>query len=272
MHTISRILFCVVVAVATARAEVMDGDLTVNSFNAYAGQTNIVLQATRNITFTGGTLNLPPLPPGAASGLLTVEAGNDVVVNDGVTIIAGTGWSVAIDAGVTNFEEPPAVIPGNGNITFQGTASLVAAGGSINLQAGNNIMSAGGVIGSSGGDIFITALMGSVSIGSGGQIGAVGNGSISISAGGDISGIIEGTVTNLTAGGVIVIAGSAVPINGGVNCPFHCGNACLYRVHCPNGIFYVGCGHNQFMLHHFTRPPVSRPRQLHRAPVCLHRR
>lgn len=258
------------VVAATARAEVINGDLTVNSFDAYVGQTNIVLQATGNITFTGGTLNLPTLPPGAAGGLLTVEAGNDVVVNDGVTIVAGTNWSVVIDAGVTNFEGTPAVSPGDGNITLQGTASLVAAGGSISLQAGNSLTVAGGAIGSTGGDVFITTLAGSVSTGSGGQIGTVGNGSISISAGGDISGTIEGTVTNLTAGGIIVIAGPAVPINGGVTCPVHRGNACLCHNPCPNGVFHAGCGHNQFMPWHFIQPPCYLS-QSYRAPVCFHR-
>jgi len=262
MRLISRLFFCAVVAATTARATVVNGDLAVNSFAAYAGQTNIVLQATGNIVFTGGTLNLPTLPPGAVNGLLTVQAGNDVVVNDGVTIVAGAGWSVAMVAGTTDFGSNPAVTPGTGNINFPGSGSLVTIDGSISLLAGNNVTVAGGTIGTAGGgDMTITALAGSVSIGMGnlpGQIGTVDGGSISISAGGNVSGIITGTITNITAGGIVTIpAGPGIPINGGCNNHPHNDNGCLHNVQHPDGIFDAGCRSNPFGSRQFA--PSYRP-------------
>lgn len=253
MRLIRGIFFCAAVAVATARATVINGDLAVNSFAPYAGQTNIVLQATGNIVFTGGTLNLPALPPGAVSGLLTVQAGNDVVLDDGVAIVAGTGWSVAMVAGTTDFGPNPAVTPGTGNINFLGSGSLVTLDGSISLLAGNNVTVAGGAIGTaSGGDITITALAGSVSVGIGnlpGQIGTVDGGSISISAGGNVSGNIVGIATNVTAGGIIAIsAGPGVPVNGRCNIHPHNGNRCLHNSRHPAGIPDAGGGR-----HHSSR-------------------
>jgi hypothetical protein len=249
MRLISRILFCAVVAVATARATVIDGDLAVNSFVPYAGQTNIVLQATGNIVFSGGTLNLPALPLGVSSGLLMVEAGNNVEVNNGATIVAGAGWSVVLAAGTTNFDTLVPPMPDVGDITFLGTASLVVAGGSINLLAGDSITVASGAIGTTGGDISLIVLMGSVSTGSGGQIGTVVEGTISISAGGDVSGTIVGTIINLTAGGITVIStGPAVPIDGGSSCPTNTGKVC------PQGRFKAGYRHDHFRFPHFTLP------------------
>jgi hypothetical protein len=230
MSLISRIILITIAAAATAQAAVINGDLEVNSLAAYAGQTNIVLQATGNIIFSGGTLNLPALPPGAAGGLLTVQAGNDVVVNDGVTIIAGTGWSVDLTAGTTVFGPDPAVAPGIGDINFLGNGSLMVTAGSISFRAGNNVTVAGGAVGTAGGgDINIIAL-GSVSAGNGnlpGQIGTVDGGSISISAGEDISGNI------IPDGGVVVTNspgdGIGIPIKG---CPH--GNFCPHDGHRTN--------------------------------------
>jgi len=261
MRHISRIIFCAVATAVTARAAVINGDLAVNSFAAYAGQTNIVLQATGNIVFSGGTLNLPVLPPGATSGLLTVQAGNHVVINDGVTIIAGTGWSLTMAAGTTVFGPDPAVAPGTADINFLGTGSLIVTDGSINLQAGNNVTVAAGAIGTAGGgDINITTF-GNVSVGSGnlpGQIGTVDGGSISISPGGV----------------------SLNPIHG---CPH--GNVCPHDTRHPDGTFDddndiagpdhgdAGYEHNQFGSRHFIRTPIGscgQPR--HPDPDRLHRR
>ena len=254
MRAIRRIFPAFLLAAVASRAAVVNGNLTVNSFAAYAGQTNIVLQATGSVIFTGGTLNLPDLPTGASSGLLKLGAGNDVVLNDGVTIVGGTGWSVTLEAGLTNFETS-AAIDGNGNITLLGTASLVVAGGSINLLAGDGITVADGTIGTGGGDVFITALGGSVSTGSRGQIGTLGNGAVSIYAGGDVSGTIVGTITNLTAGGITIIStGPAVPIDGGTNCPARPGRVCPQPDWCPQGRFELGRGRTPSGFSRFTPP------------------
>lgn len=289
MSLISRIILITIAAATTAQAAVINGDLAVNSFAAYTGQTNIVLQATGNIVFSGGTLNLPALPPGAAGGLLTVQAGNDVVVNDGVTIIAGTGWSVTMAAGITDFGPDPVVAPSTGNITFLGTGSLVVTDGSISCWAGNNVTVASGVIVTTGGgDIIITALAGSMSVGSGnlpGQIGTVDGGSINISAGGNVSGNIiphEGVVTNITAGGIITILPGGDSLNPIKGC--HHGNVCPHDTRRHDGIFDddndiagpnhddAGCEHNQFGSRHFVRTPISWHRQPYRPDPAQLRR
>ncbi len=245
MHSIRRTVLVFVLAATTAGASVVNGDLTVDSFAAFAGQTNIVLQATGNITFTGGTLNLPDLPSGAVSGLFLVQAGNDVVVNDGVTVVAGSGWSVVLVAGTTNFDVTIPTISDGGNISFLGTASLVVEGGSINLLAGDSISVADGAIGTTGGVESLTALMGSVSTGSGGQIGTTAGGTVSISAGEDVSGTILGTITNLTAGGITIIStGPAVPIDGGSSGRGHTNEFCLH------GRFKAGHQHDHFKCPH----------------------
>ncbi len=255
MSLSSRLFLITLTAAATAQAAVINGDLTVNSFAAYAGQTNIVLQATGNIIFSGGTLNLPALPPGAAGGWLTVQAGNDVVVNDGVTILADTGWSVDLAAGTTVFGPDPVVAPGIGDINFLGNGSLLVTDGSISFRAGNNVTVDGGAVGAAGGgDINIIAL-GSVSAGNGnlpGQIGTVDGGSISISAGEDISGNIipDGgvVVTNITAGGSITNSpgdSTGIPIKG-----------------CAHGRFFPRDGHH-------PNPTAGKARTRHLAEPCF---
>jgi hypothetical protein len=85
--------------IAAGSSTVFGGDLIVTSFSDFAGQTNIVLQATGDIIFSGGSMNLPPLPPGASSGLLSIQAGNDIFIQDGTSISAGQGWSLSFLAG-----------------------------------------------------------------------------------------------------------------------------------------------------------------------------
>ena len=116
--------------IPTAATTVFSADLTVTSFSAYAGQTNIVLQADNDVIFSGGSLNLPDLPPGASSGLLAVQAGNDIIIQDGTSISAGQGWSVSFLA--------------VNDVTF-GTGSFLATEGTVDITilAGGQISNTG---------------------------------------------------------------------------------------------------------------------------------
>jgi hypothetical protein len=116
-----KIIIWTLALIAAMSSNVFGDDLTITSFSTFAGQTNILLQATGNIIFSGESLNLPALPPGASSGLLTVQAGNDIIIQDGPGISAGQGWSLSFLAG--------------NSLSFTGTGSINAAG-NITIQTG----------------------------------------------------------------------------------------------------------------------------------------
>ena len=67
-------------------------DLTVSSFSDYAGQTNIVLQASGNVILSGtnGPLTLPE-----TGGFLSVIAGNEIIVE---TNLIAPGWALDFQA------------------------------------------------------------------------------------------------------------------------------------------------------------------------------
>ena len=126
MCLVVRIIIWTLALIPTVVTTVFSADLTVTSFSAYAGQTNIVLQATDNIIFSGGSMNLPALPPGASSGLLSVQAGSNIIFQDGTSLSAGKDWSLSFLAG--------------NDVTF-GTGSFLAtdAAADITIQAGGQI-------------------------------------------------------------------------------------------------------------------------------------
>jgi len=141
-------------------------DLTVTSFLPYAGQTNILLQADGNVIFTGGSLSLPALPAGASVGQLVVQAGNNITVNDGTAIIAGSNWSISMTAGTSYPGTIPG--PGNGGIYLSGSASLQSQNGDIVLSATNEIIiNTGGVCTAGGGSIEVLTAYGNVDSGTG---------------------------------------------------------------------------------------------------------
>ncbi|MGA2748822.1 MAG: immunoglobulin domain-containing protein [Verrucomicrobiota bacterium] len=140
-------------------------DLTVSSFSSFAGQTNILLQATGNVIFTGGSLSLPALPSGASTGQLSVQAANDILIQNGTSLSAGQGWSVSFLAGA-NLNVPGTVSPGVGNITLEGSASLASDNGPISLLAGNSVaVGTGFVHTTGGGGINVTTELGDVNSG-----------------------------------------------------------------------------------------------------------
>ena len=238
------------------RTTAFSADLTINSFAPYAGQTNIQLQASGDVIFNGGSLPLPVLQPGA-SGQLSVQAGNDIVIQNGTRLSAGQGWSISFVAG-NSLVEPGTVEPGFGNVTLTGTASLTSLDGSVSLLAGNGVTVGTGYIDTTGGgSINIDAVSGSVNAGTRingfvflnnpatpyvvdpnpGGIGTAAGGDVNIIAGGNIVSLLptgptakdggcgafgsaQGNVT-LTAGGNVtghyVVRNGAGIINAGQN-------------------------------------------------------
>ena len=134
MNRIGRTIICSFALITAASSTVFGDDLTITSFSGFAGQTNILLQATGDITFSGGLMNLPALPPGASSGLLTVEAGNDIIVEDGTSILAGQGWSVSLQAGNSLNVAGTGSINSAGDVTIRTGGML--PGGSTTIWSG----------------------------------------------------------------------------------------------------------------------------------------
>ena len=155
-------------------------DLTLNSAFVSSltpvlnsGLYEISLQADHNITLsTVWTL----ADPGAAA-LLTLTAGNDIILNNNSAIIGGNNWGVTLSAGPQGLASRPAA--GNDGIYLQGNSYIQTLNGNINLWAANEVIInpgapyAGntGAVGSNGirtrngGSIDVTAQFGDVNTG-----------------------------------------------------------------------------------------------------------
>jgi filamentous hemagglutinin family protein len=214
------------------------GDLFLNVNTAFAGFSQILLQATGNIYVGNGTVNSSGVftfaanpattwnlssSTGNGSGQLTLEARGNITFGNNSQIIDPNNWAVTLQAGY-NFVNNT-VQSGVGNIYLNGgsgqafNGAIQTASGNINLTAGQNILVGSGyVITTGGGGINAHALAGNIDTGSDAQgyffetdadslSGAYdlndGLGGISTAAGGDV---------NLTAGGNV---SSVLPISAG---------------------------------------------------------
>ena len=158
--------------------------LSLNFNSAFIGLSTIALQATHNITIraaTGGgatTWDLEGSTGVSSPGsTLSLEAGTDIMLQNNVTLRAGSGWSLSLKAG-RDFSSADGIVSGTGNITL-GTASVIEAtgtpgtagtagarDGSITLLAGNNVtLGSGAIRTSGGGNISVSALAGTVNTG-----------------------------------------------------------------------------------------------------------
>ncbi|MCC7373502.1 MAG: filamentous hemagglutinin N-terminal domain-containing protein [Verrucomicrobiales bacterium] len=188
-------------------------ELDVNS--VFVGFSEIVLQATRNITVTAGTLWDLEASTGVSSAgsHLKLEAGNNLTIANGAGILAGENWSVTLEAG-RDFAQADAVVSGQGSIAFQGSGHLQVRNGDARLIAGNQVSVANGFVRSvAGGSIEVSAVAGSIQTGTrangflfrpGGYGVDPGLGGISTADGGDVS---------LTAGLDVI---SYLPVAGGI--------------------------------------------------------
>ena len=140
------------------------GALNLDVDSAFAGLSEITLQADNNITLAADVnwdlvestgLNEP-------GGLLKLEAGNDILFEDRAHIIAGDNWAVTLQAG-RDFSLADTVVSGKGNIFFSGNSSLETQNGNVSLLAGKDIVVGSGHVRTlNGGSIAATALGGSV--------------------------------------------------------------------------------------------------------------
>ena len=150
-------------------------NLDVNS--SFVGFSRIELQASHNITLTSGTLwdLVSSTGVGSPGSALSLEAGNNIVLANGSSIVAGENWSVSLAAG-RDFSSPsavlPVVLPATGarpkqnSIYLEGTASIESVTGDITLRAGLDVTVAGGFVRSmGGGNLWVQALAGTIQTG-----------------------------------------------------------------------------------------------------------
>ena len=175
--------------------------LNVNKAFANKNFSSIDLQATANITLLGNTTWNLSQSTGVSAGQLTLQAGGDIVFNNGAQIVDANQWSVNLQAGV-NFATGT-VQPGLGNLYLNGGAgkslngAISTAAGSIHLEAGNSILVGSGYVRTTaGGAVQATALSGDINAGTangGYQFSIFGYavspnlGGISTAAGGDVT-------------------------------------------------------------------------------------
>lgn len=188
--------------------------LELDVHSAFVGFSEMVLQASRNITVAAGTLWDLAASTGvtAPGSRLKLEAGNNITIANGAGILAGDNWSVTLEAG-RDFTTTDSVVPGLGSILFQGSGHLQTRNGDARLVAGNQVTVAGGFVRSvAGGNLDVTALSGSI------QTGTRANGFLFRPGGYSVDPELGGISTangghvRLTAGLDVV---SALPIAGG---------------------------------------------------------
>ncbi len=153
--------------------------LRLNVNQAFAGFSQITLQATHDITFETGTLwdlnaSTGINDPGSS---LTLQAGNNIVFGNNARLRASDGWSVTLEAGVDFSQGTPVVQNGVGSIYLNGgpmvggvvpnlNGSIETANGNITLHAGHEILVGSGFVRTvNGGNIFITTGDGDVDAG-----------------------------------------------------------------------------------------------------------
>ena len=116
------------------------GGLSLNVNTAFEGFSQITLQATGNITLTGGTTWDLSSSTGKTTGQLTLQAGGNITfgaAENPAQIIDENDWSVTLDAGY-NFTTGK-INSGTGNVTLNDFSYISTVLGSINVIAGNNI-------------------------------------------------------------------------------------------------------------------------------------
>jgi filamentous hemagglutinin family protein len=192
-----------------------NGAINVNS--AFAGFSQILLQASGSITLNAGTTWNLSSSTGVGSGQLTLQAGGDITFGNNSKILDANNWSVTLDAGY-DFNNN-VIQSGVGNIYLNGGSGLSQNGtiqlsaGSASLLAGQSILAgSGSVFTTGGGSIFADALAGDINAGTS-------NGS-STSGGQQTSDYLftgSGSRPNAFLGGISTAAGGDVTLIAGNN-------------------------------------------------------
>lgn len=193
-----------------------NGAIDVNT--AFAGFSSILLQVSGDITLNSGTSWNLSSSTGESSGLLTLEAGGDIVFGNDSKIFDANDWSVTLDAGYNSASS--AVEAGVGNIYLNGGSGLSQNGtiqlsaGSANLFAGESILvGSGSVFTTGGGSIYADALDGDINAGTSNGSSTSGGKQTSdylFTASGARPNAILGGISTASGGDVTLIAGDDI--------------------------------------------------------------
>jgi filamentous hemagglutinin family protein len=193
-----------------------NGAINVNS--AFVGFSQILLQASGNITLNAGTTWNLSSSTGESSGQLTLDAGGDITFGNNSKIFDANDWSVTLDAGY-NFGNNT-IQSGVGNIYLNGGSGLSQNGtiqlfaGSVNLLAGQSILvGSGSVFTTGGGSIYADALAGDINAGTSNGSSTSGGTQTSdylFTASGSRPNAILGGISTAAGGDVTLIAGDDV--------------------------------------------------------------
>jgi hypothetical protein len=231
--------------------------LNVNTAFANLNFSQITLAATSDITLSAGTTWNLSRSTGENTGLLTLEAGGNILFGNNSQITDANNWSVNLQAGV-NFASGT-VASGAGSIYLSGGSSGTAGGsvqtsaGSINMTAGQDILVGSGSIRTTGGgSIDLQALAGDINAGTanGGYVFSVFGSTVSPNLGG-IATAAGGNVT-LQAGNDIIstptVPAGQIPGASGAygsqpgNVTLSAGNQILGNFNVANGVGAILAG------------------------------
>ena len=153
----------------------------------------------------------PALPASASCGVPTINLGsgpslvvkgNNLIGDDGASIVAAGGGNLIGDDGASVVANDGAgiVAAGGGNIVAAGGGNVQANGGEIVAGGGGNIVAGGGgnIVAGGGGNIVA---------GGGGNIVAAGGGNIVAAGGGNIVAAGGGNIANRAAGNIVAAGG-----------------------------------------------------------------
>ena len=205
------------------------GTLNLNVNTAFKNKnfSQILLQASGNISVSAGlNWNLSG-STGLTAGQLTLEAGGNIIFGNKSAIFDANDWNVSLYAGY-NFNSG-AVQSGVGNIYLNGGSGLSTAGtielsaGNINLFAGQSILLAsqqnhassivsGSVFTTGGGSIFAEALAGDIDAGTsnGGSSSSSQTSDYYFNNSGAHSNTFLGGISTANGGNVTLIAGNNI--------------------------------------------------------------
>ncbi len=225
-------------------ADALPDTLSLNVDTAFAGFSSITLQARNNITLRSGvTWDLATgTGKDELQSKLTLQAGNDLILEAGSRILGGQNWSMDLAAGF-NFAAGSGVQAGKGRLTLSGDAAIQTGGGAIAAVAGNSIGVGSGAIRTvGGGRVAVEAVAGNVDTGTSvsgytfgrtgysvnqnlGGISTAKGGSVSIKAGGNITSFLPppsgNGVTSEAGSGAFGAEAGDVTLNAGGNIVGH---------------------------------------------------
>jgi filamentous hemagglutinin family protein len=188
--------------------------LNLNVNTAFSGFSQITLQANYDITLAQNTAWNLSQSTGQNSGLLTLLAGRNIILQDGSSISDANNWSVTMAAGVNNFTTG-AVTPGFGSIYLNGGnglangGSIQTTGGAINLTAGLDIQTGNGSLTDVNGNPFsLASAAGNIALNAGNNI-QISGATVETTAGGNIN-LTAGQNVNIDTGYISAMGGGAV--------------------------------------------------------------